>query len=896
MTQKYKAVYFPEHPADTSQKKSLTLAFGKKTDELYKYVKDLSSAELRQLLREDYQTLVSKAEADDLPLNTYCLRQLKHTVNLIREHAVQLQLPGVDAKTELFDPVTVTFKGGRKEPFARWYPYLEGYSTQFVESILEKYAPNAQTILDPFAGTGTTAFTASQLNKTSYFCEINPVLQFMSLTKIRVRRLKWSQRSALSQGLTQVVGNADLRSLLEKFPRNYILHQTYMQTFGDSLFFDEPVYDQVLRAKSWIDEIALDDPMLADLITVATLSALVPASRMKRAGDLRYKTDAELERQTVPLVEGICQNIDQIVHDIRDDVEGLKTEPLLICENARSLDSISPLGIDAVVTSPPYVNGTNYFRNTKIELWFLRCLKEKKDLRTFREAALTAGINDVTVSKTLLPSQLDVQKIVSRLEQNAYDSRIPRMIASYFSEITDIFRAIRSHLTPDATVAIDIGDSCYAGVHVPVDKLLSACLGELGFVQEDSVTLRKRKSRGGMLLKQSLLVFRHVSKHRGGNPPKRVQDWRTEWGSFKQNLPHQKTPFTKRNWGHAWHSLCSYPGKLKPAIAHHLVKTFVPEDGRVLDTFAGVGTIPFEAALTGKHAYGFEISPAAFAIASAKVHRPTMLGCEAVIETVEDFIGAHSTTDAELAEVNHLGFNGKIAEYYEPQTLNEIILARRYFQVHPPETPAEQFVFASLLHILHGNRPYALSRRSHPLTPYKPTGPYEYRPLIGRLRAKVERGLKEGLPMDFRPGKIFFQDATNWWPREVDQLDAVITSPPFFDSTRFYLANWLRLWFSGWSARDFETRPSVFVDEQQKSSFDVYIPILRQARERLKSEGVLVLHLGKSAKCDMADHLQKLGKRWFRSADLFDESVVHCESHGIRDKGTVTSHQYLVLY
>ena len=96
--------------------------------------------------------------------------------------------------------------------------------------------------------------------------------------------------------------------------------------------------------------------------------------------------------------------------------------------------------------------------------------------------------------------------------------------------------------------------------------------------------------------------------------------------------------------------------------------------------------------------------------------------------------------------------------------------------------------------------------------------------------------------------------------------------------------------------RDFEARPSVFVDEQQKSSFDVYIPILRQARERLKSNGVLVLHLGKSVKCDMAAHLQKLGKQWFRSADLFDESVAHCESHGIRDKGTVTSHQYLVLY
>ena len=893
MTQKYKAVYFPEHPGSTSQKKSLTLAFGKKTDELYESVKGLSSAELRLLLNEDYQALVANAESDDLPLNAYCLRQLKQSINLIREHAVQLDLPSMDENTVLFDPVTVTFKAGRKEPFARWYPYLEGYSTQFVESILKRYAPNAQTILDPFSGTGTTAFTASQLNRTAYFCEINPVLQFLSLTKIRVRRLKSSHRSALAKSLVQA---KDELQKLEQFPRCDRLHQAYQQTFGDSLFFDVPVYDRVLRARLWIDEVARTNPMLANLITVATLSALVPASRMQRAGDLRYKTTTELERQTVPLVEGIDRNINQIIHDIRDDVAGLNTEPLLICENARSLDNLPPLGIDAVITSPPYVNGTNYFRNTKIELWFLHCLKEKGDLRTFRAASLTAGINDVTVAKTPVLFHPAVQKIVSELDEHAYDSRIPRMIGCYFGEITDIFRAIRSHLTPDATVAIDIGDSCYAGVHVPVDGLLSACLHDLGFVQEDSVTLRKRKSRGGTLLKQSLLVFRYVANREKGDLKKQIPVWHDDWNGFKQYLPHQQTPFIKRNWGHAWHSLCSYPGKLKPAIARHLVETFVPEDGRVLDTFAGVGTIPFEAALTGKHAYGFEISPAAYAIASAKLQHPTEQGCKTVIRTLEDFIACHSVTEVELTEVNNLGFNGKIAEYYESQTLSEIILARRFFQVHPPQTPDEQFVLASLLHILHGNRPYALSRRSHPLTPYKPTGPFEYRPLIGRLLAKVQRSLEEDLPVDFRKGKIFLQDATKWWPTEIDQLDAVITSPPFFDSTRFYLANWLRLWFSGWSVNDFETSPSVFVDEQQKSSFEVYIPVLRQAKERLKSNGVFVLHLGKSVKCDMAAHLRQLGKRWFRSADLFDESVAHCESHGIRDKGTVTSHQYLVLY
>jgi hypothetical protein len=45
----------------------------------------------------------------------------------------------------------------------------------------------------------------------------------------------------------------------------------------------------------------------------------------------------------------------------------------------------------------------------------------------------------------------------------------------------------------------------------------------------------------------------------------------------------------------------------------------------------------------------------------------------------------------------------------------------------------------------------------------------------------------------------------------------------------------------------------------------------------------------------MAEALTAIARRWFRVADVYTENVGHCESHGIRDKGTVVSHQYLVL-
>lgn len=229
-----------------------------------------------------------------------------------------------------------------------------------------------------------------------------------------------------------------------------------------------------------------------------------------------------------------------------------------------------------------------------------------------------------------------------------------------------------------------------------------------------------------------------------------------QWAKFKKELPHQSPPFSKRNWGHSWHSLCSFPGKLKPAIAHHLVKTFVPEGGKVLDPFAGSGTILFEAALNGRQSYGFEISPAALSIASGKVRRPDHQICLGVLNRLAEFLVSNTPSESDADEVRKLGFNGKIVDYFHHRTLGEIILARRFFQQFPPDKTEENFVLACLLHILHGNRPYALSRHSHPITPYKPTGSFEYRPVIERLRDKVNACLTEELPVCFVAGQIFF--------------------------------------------------------------------------------------------------------------------------------------------
>src|SRR5439155_3903886 len=185
--------------------------------------------------------------------------------------------------------------------------------------------------------------------------------------------------------------------------------------------------------------------------------------------------------------------------------------------------------------------------------------------------------------------------------------------------------------------------------------------------------------------------------------------------------------------------------------------------------------------------------------------------------------------------------------------------------------PESAILLASMLHILHGNRPYALSRRSHPITPFAPTGPVVYKSVMEKLTNKVLRSLEEYRPDSFVEGRCFQKNSLEDWPAEVSNVDVILTSPPFFDSTRFYMANWMRFWFCGWERNDFDTKPADYLEQRQKASLTVYRTLFALAHSRIKPGGLVVLHLGTSKKCDMGKELSAIASATFDTVDCYRE-------------------------
>jgi hypothetical protein len=363
---------------------------------------------------------------------------------------------------------------------------------------------------------------------------------------------------------------------------------------------------------------------------------------------------------------------------------------------------------------------------------------------------------------------------------------------------------------------------------------------------------------------------------------------------FCDDPPYRAGLYTKRNWGGPLHSLCSYQGKLKPAIAHFLISWFTAPGDRVLDPLAGVGTIPLEARRQARVGIGSDLSPMAASVCRAKLEPVLADGVWSEIEELNAFVQRHAEDDVSETDVS-FGLNGPIREYFHETTLKEIVLARRYFlqRRHATSIAAHDVVKSSLLHILHGNRPYALSRRSHPVTPFAPTGPTVYRPLVPALRTRLQRVLPHLLELtELGPdGSAYRTDFRGLQLSE--PVDAVITSPPFSKSVRFWSSNWMRLWFAGWSPTDFKDQPSKFLEVEQRKHFAAYREFAESMAQLLKPGGLLVMHLGETAKVNMAEAIAPMLAPYFKIHFTGRESVTDTESHGLTDKGATLAHWFL---
>lgn len=285
----------------------------------------------------------------------------------------------------------------------------------------------------------------------------------------------------------------------------------------------------------------------------------------------------------------------------------------------------------------------------------------------------------------------------------------------------------------------------------------------------------------------------------------------------------------------------------------------------------------------GRIGIGSDISPMAYYVTKAKIGPPTLDAVSSQIKELGDYIQNNKNNAKSVPEE-------EIVDYYHPETLKEILTARDFFLNNQEENLS--FLMACTLHILHGNRPYSLSRRSHNIMPWPPKGETIYKSLIHSVREKATRMLGSGLPIGFTKGKAFQSDALKL-PISNESIDSIITSPPFYNNRDFLRMNRIRLWFSGWDYNKQNSMKGMFLESSKDIS--IYDHVFEEFYRVLKPESLTVLHLGVVGKFDMAQEiLPSAKKKGFEVFSPIYEDTSNMESQGIVDRGATSKHQFLV--
>lgn len=418
----------------------------------------------------------------------------------------------------------VSFQANKAEPVFRWFKYREGFSRDLVTYCLEAAnVSSTDRVLDPFAGTGATLFTAASIGCDGIGIELMPV----GVTFMNFRQLV---NDIGTEGLLKVLHLLDKKpwkksKLAEPYPHLRITEGAYPTETEKSL----------RRFRTWTSGLDSRERAILDFLVFSSLEEI---SFTRKDGQyLRWDYRAGRTRSTKKFDKGKILGFDEALSEkvakIRSDLGTIDSQELfpttstpvseigkvkvLLGSNFQHLANLAEATFDFAMTSPPYCNRYDYTRTYALELAHLGL--SDINVRDLRQELLTCTVENRPKNLSFLETSILDRATTAFHESTALQSilqfldaeiaagllnnkNIRTMVSGYFLE-SAVHIAQMAHVLKSGSRYVMVNDNVqYNGLPVPVDCILSALAESLGFDCERIWVLPTGKGNSSQQMKR----------------------------------------------------------------------------------------------------------------------------------------------------------------------------------------------------------------------------------------------------------------------------------------------------------------------------------------------------------------------------------------------------------
>jgi len=393
----------------------------------------------------------------------------------------------------------------------RWYPFVEGYSKEFIEDILGELPTPPKCALEPFCGSGTTPVELQNHGIRCYSFEVSPFMHLLAKVKLERAynevRLTY-YRDKVADSLSTPI--QDIRKM-EIIP----FGDTVIKKEGKEKWnFHDTSLDGLLDIRHAI-RTEVDDERYSKLFTIVLASIILQTSNMFRNGKcLSYKkgwSNRIISRDEVHHL--FLEKIDTIIaEDVRilteQNTDVHNSEICYLGDVRKNIDKVPDNSLDLIITSPPYLNSRDYTDIYMLELKVLQLVNSHEDLQALRKSTIRSHVQVKYSDIEPLDNPRLIQCLadMKNTDAKSWNSDILNMICGYFEDMQLLFTEFAKKMRSGGVIYFNVANSAYFGVEVPVDYIIGDIAEDCGF--------KVREIRKARDLKTSPQQSGHIGKLR----------------------------------------------------------------------------------------------------------------------------------------------------------------------------------------------------------------------------------------------------------------------------------------------------------------------------------------------------------------------------------------------